>query len=530
MCSAPARIHCRERLAHGRTRILGLVWLLFLAAGCSTKPVAVHEPYWPSWATGVERQIGNHLATAAAAWDALTVAPVDSAEYKRAEATYEYAVAEVLKDCSRRQLPKRWENGYVYPAKSGRYALDFPLEDDDAKEISAHSLDRLRLADTVNLGLSKATSEEGLGVPVVGQMMRTSEAAAKQPMLPLNGGQLTLTAIIDFAPRPAAKDQPRRGTLHLFNPLHETRVPLAGRRVALAANYTPAKKLALKDGFLRRFTLVGMLWPAKIVGDCRLYLLDPYDPKRIPIVFVHGILSNPHIWYNTVNAINADPELRARYQPWYFLYPSGLDVPYSAEKLRKSLIDARNTLDPDHNDPGMNQMVLVGHSMGGLLCRLQTIDSGDLFWQSCFNCRPDQLKLSPETRRLLTSSLQFKKQPYVRRLIFISTPHRGSSIADIHLIYRLRHLISLPVESVLLTKEVLTGNATALTPQIRAWGSYAFLSLGSLSPKHPYFQALNGEPIPVPHHSIIARIGRKPLEQSSDGVVPYQSSHLDTGT
>jgi hypothetical protein len=131
---------------------------------------------------------------------------------------------------------------------------------------------------------------------------------------------------------------------------------------------------------------------------------------------------------------------------------------------------------------------------------------------------------------MLVSSLKFERLPFIKRLIFIATPHRGSKLADIHLIYRLRGLIRLPAGSVLLTKEVVTGNVDALVPQIRAWGAYAFTSPGTLSPKHPYLKALNSQPIPVPHHSIIGMIGHKPLEKSSDGVVPYTSSHLETGT
>ncbi|HYF36113.1 MAG TPA: hypothetical protein VD994_12540 [Prosthecobacter sp.] len=508
----------------------GLIAWLFLAAACSTKPPRVRAPLWPSWATNVEWTIGNYLASAAGAWDVLQAAPPGSSEYQRAEATYEFAVAEVLSNCSRRQLPKNWQDGGVFRGRAGAYALGFPENPHNPVEISATKLDRLRLAETVKLGRSRPTTEEGIGVPVVGQIMRTKENGVRDPMLPLNGAQLTLTAIIEFGEVPDSPDKPRAATLRLINPLHEPRPNIGSGNLPLAANYTAAKKLALRDGFLQRFRFVGLMMPDKVVDDCRLYMLAPYDPKRIPVVFVHGLLATPHNWYPTVNAIDADPELRARYQPWYFLYPTGLDVPYTANRLRESLIEARNRLDPDHNDPGMNQMVLVGHSMGGLLCRMQTSDSKDLFWQACFNCEIDKLKLSPENRKRLVSSLQFERQPYVKRLILLAVPHRGSRMADISLFYRLRSLIKLPSESVLLTKEVLTGNADALAPQIRKWGSYAFLSLGTLSPKHPYLEALNAQPIPIPHHSIIGRIGNKPLEESSDGVVPYRSSHLDTGT
>ncbi len=103
-------------------------------------------------------------------------------------------------------------------------------------------------------------------------------------------------------------------------------------------------------------------------------------------------------------------------------------------------------------------------------------------------------------------------------------------MADRGIVSRLSTLIRLPVDSVVLAKEIVTGNVDALTPQMRDWGTFGFLSIGTLSPKHPYLKALNAQPIPVPHHSIIGQVGKGPLLDSSDRVVPYSSAHLDTGT
>jgi pimeloyl-ACP methyl ester carboxylesterase len=298
----------------------------------------------------------------------------------------------------------------------------------------------------------------------------------------------------------------------------------------LAADFTAARQLALDRGFLKGFSLTGLLYPEKVLEESRLYQLEPYDPNRIPVVFVHGLMSDPHIWFNCVNAIYADPQLRARYQPWYFLYPTGMAVPSTAARLRESLNDMRNRLDPDHNDPGMNRMVLVGHSMGGLLGRLQTTDSGDAFWNAYFQKQPEELLLSEDSRTRLVSRLKFERQPYVSRLIFIAVPHRGSELADKGLVMRLAKLIRLPIDTLLLATELMSGNVNALNPQIRDWGAYAFLSLGTLSPRHPYLTAMNSKPVAVPHHSIIGKVGDGPLKDSSDRVVPYSSSHLPTGS
>jgi pimeloyl-ACP methyl ester carboxylesterase len=296
----------------------------------------------------------------------------------------------------------------------------------------------------------------------------------------------------------------------------------------LAANFTASKQLSLSKKSLNLFALLGLLYPERALADCQLYRMDVYDPKRIPVVFVHGLMSDPHIWLNVVNAISADPELRAAYQPWYFLYPTALGIPQSSAMLRDSLRQMLKYYDPDHNDPGPKNMVLVGHSMGGLVSRMQTIDPGDKLWNALLSDPPGTLRVSESVKERLTRNLLFKPQPEVKRLIFITTPHRGSNIASKNIVRRLSSLIRLPLDMLLMSQELLSGNTDALSPEIRDWGIYSFLSLGMLSEKHPYYRGLNAVPIPVEHHSIIGDRGKNNSPASSDAVVPYWSSHLDS--
>jgi pimeloyl-ACP methyl ester carboxylesterase len=529
------------------------VLALLLPTACSLTPAPIRQHRWLTFTPACQQRVAKDLSAAAAAWDTLKSSTPGSSEYRAADDVYNRAVAGVVRSWGSRELPCKWKNGRVFemkvkgasrvkgetprtrnPQGTEKYVMEFlPAEASRSSEISPLSLDRVLVAERIRIQRgSKAAVAEGLGVPVVGQIMRSETLAKKQPLLPLNGANLTLTAVIEFDTLPASSrsGEPRRARLRLLNPLVSTQTMVGTRKAPLAANYTAAKERALNDGFLQRFSFLGLFFPDKTLDKSGLFLLDPYDPKRIPVVFVHGLVSDPHIWYNAINAISSDPELRARYQPWYFLYPTGISVPSSAKRLRDSLITAREVLDPEHDDPGMNRMVLVGHSMGGLLSRMQTIDSKDAFWRAYFTARPEALQLSAAARERLVAPLQFERQSYVRRLIFVAVPHRGSSAADVSFIYHLSSLIRLPLDSVRLTKEVLTGNSKFLEPQIRKWGLYSFLSVGTLSPRHPFLQALNAQPIPVPHHSIVGRIGFKPLEDSSDGAVPYKSSHLATGS
>jgi pimeloyl-ACP methyl ester carboxylesterase len=503
---------------------------LVLLASCVGPPKAptVREPFWP-WQGLTQKLIAVHVDRAAEAWDTLQNPAASRSEKKLAEAEYELALARMLKDWNRSQLPRKWESGSYFEAKERRYLVNLQPAPGHPEEVSPLMLDRLLLADEVKLARgSQPVIENGLGVPVVGQLVHSEKLAAQYPMMPLNGAFLTLTAVLEFDP--VVEGKARACHLRLFNPLRKPQAEIAGRDQTLAANYTAPKELAMNNRFLKGFRLIGLLFPDKVLDESEIYRLELYDPKRIPVVFVHGLMSDPHIWYNTINAIYADPELRAHYQPWYFLYPTGMAVPATSWRLRTSLEQARARLDPEGDDPGMNNMVLVSHSMGGLLSRMQTIDSGDALWNAYFNCEAEKLTVSKGALERLKEMLRFQKQPYIKRLIFITVPHRGSQMADRGIVHRLTSLIRLPVDSVVLAKEIMTGNIDSLTPQMRDWGMFGFLSIGTLSPRHPYLEALNAQPISVPHHSIIGQVGKGLLADSSDRVVPYSSSHLKTGT
>lgn len=502
-------------------------------AACVRPPQAprIREPFW-TWNKGAEKRIARELARAAAAWDALAAGRRKAAAH---EQDYEQAVAAVLKTWSGRQNPASWRSGTEIHGVDDAPGFVIDLAPAHSSgEFSPQFIDRLTLAEEVRLGADMPRAvEEGLGVPVIGHVLRPENGLNGNGSLPPNGAHISLTAVFKFAPPDkSAPPGPRRATLHFYDPL---RLP-AGRQtgplpgMSLAADHSAARARALDKKFLSGFSLAGLIFPEKVLADSRLYMLDSYDPQRIPVVFVHGLMSDPHIWLQAVNAIAADPVLRRHYQPWYFLYPTGLAVPATAGRLRESLLEARERLDPGHDDPGMNRMVLVGHSMGGLLSRLQAVDSGDAFWNAYFRRPPEELLLSDGTRQELLRRLRFQRLPFVHRLVFITVPHQGSDLADKGIVMRLSKLIRLPVDTLLLTSEILTGNLDALNPQIRDWGAYAFLSLSTLSPRHPYLPAMNAQPLPVPHHSVIGRVGKAPLEQSSDGVVPYASAHLPTGS
>ena len=127
-----------------------------------------------------------------------------------------------------------------------------------------------------------------------------------------------------------------------------------------------------------------------------IVLSQPYDPNKIPILLVHGLQSTPFTFLQLVNALESDPEIARRFQFWHFYYSTGTPVLLNALRLREELERTVQIVDPDDADFATHHIVVLGHSMGGLLAHTLVSSSGDRLWKSLFVVPPEQLR---ETRR-----------------------------------------------------------------------------------------------------------------------------------
>lgn len=270
-------------------------------------------------------------------------------------------------------------------------------------------------------------------------------------------------------------------------------------------------------GFLR-----GGLLEQKVPS--RLIALEPYRADRIPVVFVHGTASSAVRWAEMLNDLRGDPRIRDHYQFWFFSYETGNPVPYSAMLLRDALQAAVAALDPSGRDPALHEMVVIGHSQGGLLTKLTAVDSGDRFWNAAFRKPPDELPADPETRDLLKRMLFVKPVPSVKRLIFIATPHGGSYVAGNRISQFVASLVRLPGN---ILRGVLTLGKLDITSTALA-GQGGFGSVYGMTPGSVLVRALAATPIApgIKAHSIIAVRGDGPVETGDDGVVEYKSAHI----
>jgi hypothetical protein len=227
-----------------------------------------------------------------------------------------------------------------------------------------------------------------------------------------------------------------------------------------------------------------------------------------------------------VNDLLSDRSIRTRFQFWFFTYETGNPVPFSALILRDALHDAVTRLDPDGRDAALRNMVVIGHSQGGLLTKMTAIDSGDRLWSN-FSRRPlEELNLQSETRDLLRRTLFVKPEPFVGRVVFIATPHRGSFLTEYSVTRLIAKLVRLPFSTASAIQDALTNNPDALTydpRQVRPGSIYG------MTPGSPFITGLSQIPVApgITAHSIIAVDGDGPPEDGSDGVVEYRSAHID---
>jgi pimeloyl-ACP methyl ester carboxylesterase len=273
---------------------------------------------------------------------------------------------------------------------------------------------------------------------------------------------------------------------------------------------------------------LGVLYPSEYNGRTGIYLIDPYEPGKIPVVFVHGLMSSPEAWDNAVNDLRGDPELRKRYQFWLFFYSTGNPILASAARFRKSLDDLRTQFDPERKDPAFDRMVLIGHSMGGLLSRVAISSSGQTLWNTASKVPPEEIEMDAQLKDELLEALFFKPVATVSRVVFISTPHRGSPLGD-ELVGRIAsRMIRVPNDVLQIRKTLVLYNGQANNSEALRSSRYA-TSVAQLGQGNPLLQTINQLPLSeaVAYHSIVGYNHKEPLPAGGDGVVPYSSAHLE---
>jgi pimeloyl-ACP methyl ester carboxylesterase len=383
--------------------------------------------------------------------------------------------------------------------------------------------DLLLASDFTVSGLDSRTPQYGLGVPLIG-IRRSEHAGQGEDRFFAPETAFPLTAIL----RPTTRERDGQGnrpcTLDLIDPLG------AGPEArSLESDVTTPLAYMWSRTDLSRYRWTGLLRPGEAEGRAGLMLLRPYDPNKIPVVMVHGLASSPLAWIPMLNELMRDPAIHQRFQFLLYVYPTGVPVPIAASGLRDALLDAKKAFDApsDRLAGGSNfdRMVLLGHSMGGLLSHAVAVDSGNAWWQLNTDRSFRDILGPPEVLKELQHYSFFEALPFVRRVVFLATPHRGSDYARRPVGRISSSLISEPDRYTKLLGQLVKDNRDAFPRQFR----HLPTSIDTLWPDSEVLLALlkmtPGKN--VQFHSIIGSLRPSGVHHTTDGVVPYRSSHLD---
>ena len=413
--------------------------------------------------------------------------------------------------------------------RSGTYALPFGTLDvqvDDASLAwNSHQLwDFYPLTDIEVTGFPTYYRWAGLGAPLAAKVVpNPKDVDLLGPRI-----RVPVTAIL----RPKGLMQGLRdGTVHgridAYPGYGNTKIKIGDLEVPLEAEPTATLGLGLSETKLWKLELSNFLGDAGIITKrTQLVSTRPYERGLIPVVMVHGTGSSAIRWAELYNELDNDPRIHEHYQFWFFSYDSGNPIIYSSYLLRSALESAVAKLDPEGKDPALRRMVVMGHSQGGLLTKMTVVESGDAFWRNISSKPFAEVKMSAETRDLVQHAAFVHPLPFVTRVVFVATPHHGSYVAGNWLAHQFARLISMPLT---LTK-VVTDLATFDT-EARALAKTrgAPTAVDNMTPGNTFVKTLATLPIApdVAVNSIIPVDGDPPYSGKNDGVVEYDSAHIE---
>ncbi len=381
--------------------------------------------------------------------------------------------------------------------------------------------------DYIPVGLNTHSFNSGLGVPLI--------ARYNEDYNPLEDKELSVlkrTYPVTFVIRYKSfgfNEGVIAANSEFYDDFKTEEIDVEGIKVPIAKDFSIMLTSFLSGKAYITGGISGMINSDKM-GDLEgIYMITPYDKTKIPVLLVHGLMSAPRTWTQVVNTLLCSSELRAHYQFWLYAYPTGEPVFFSAANLRHGLLNMEKKYDPTGDNPNFNRMVIIGHSMGGLLSRLMIEDSQrygliDMLLKKDYS----EISLPEDEKKYLESILVFKPLPFVKRVIFIATPHKGAGFAKSGISRLGSALITLPGRITTKTKTILTKLSkyydSSDSNKIRI-----ATSIDNLDPDSPLINAINKLPLKegIKINSIIGDEDGDGGKDGSDGIVPYSSAHID---
>lgn len=407
----------------------------------------------------------------------------------------------------------------------------------DALSEQARSVSAVRMVPSAGLrfkGLNSVFRSDGFGSEMVVELHPSPPGDPATPLLgsPTHPYSLQrfipVSLVVDFPARDLDELlETRRATLRPFDPYATTRVTVRGQTLPLAANFSAGYGLWLARSAFARQAALTLFGREGGIERPHIYLMQQFDPKRRILLMVHGLASSPEAWVNLANEVTGDAKLREHYQIWQVYYPTNLPIPWNHHEIRGVVAATLDALDPQRVSNARNDIVVVGHSMGGVIARLMVSQPGDQLSSWLERSLPAR-SMQSRLRDRLQPYVRFEPFPGVRRAVFMAAPHQGTPAATGRLARFVSRLIRTPlgVQRDIIERVGSPEEALALS----GGGGLLPTSIDSLRDSDAFVQAAADIPIDpaIPYHSII---GAENLEvrltDATDGVVPYRSAHVE---
>jgi hypothetical protein len=500
-----------------------LLSLVLAAAGCKNYSTVreIQPKYHSSTAAGKViastlkqrssqplARIGSYLDAASSAAGTLRTQP-DNLEARR---DYNFASARVFQLIHDNGF-EPWKAPLRCPGTTRTWNLSIKRDPGPSRNPSNYQIEPADIYEFKGDLVQQRTVKGGLGAPLI-----VTSKSAEPEVFDQNGRVFYgMTGVFDF------KGSDCIG--RFIDPLSIETVQFENHSFPLAADFSAPVAMALARKKPRKEELKNLFEPVEFESNIRLARLQPYDPKKIPILCIHGLGDSQATWAPLIQTLRGDATIRKNYQFWIFSYPTGYPYPITASVLRRELDKLKVQL-PNHK-----KIVVIGHSMGGMISRTLMTDSGMSLWNEIYAKPPNEIPFSEEERTVMTESLIFEHRDDVSRVIFMSASHRGANMATGFLGRLGSRLIGAPTGIVPDNSTIVefakpsdSGEKATRMPN----------SIDLLNPKGRFVNAMAKLPLTpdIPFHSIIGDQGKggnlsyeEPV--SSDGIVPYWSSHLD---
>jgi hypothetical protein len=296
---------------------------------------------------------------------------------------------------------------------------------------------------------------------------------------------------------------------------------------ALRFSPNAAYLLLIENATLDDLKFTGLINPAAVEARMGVFAITPIEAHKTPILMIHGLNSDPLVWRYITNDILNTPELNDRFMVLHAFYGSGSPPFYNAMRIRREMdhFISYHNIETDNKS-----LVVLGHSMGGIIGNTIVSDSSYALWDATFKLRPEDI--NSELTREVQDVFMFRPKFDYNQIYFIDTPHRGSQTAKSFVGRVGSALVTLPQNVVDLFAMFIdeVGIENLSERMLPFLGNRTANSVEVLRPQHPLMEVLADLPIKGDAFSIIGSNGDLSCEsefqcmQITDGVVDYVSA------